>query len=213
MSLPTSDLSSPSPDRPLPLFWRLLETYFHRAYRMETLEDDPEALLAYNFYTYRGPDVPLRCGTVIHGGDRLLELHFRREALLPLIQDGDSAHMGLGLVRLAERDVPRLALVLERDPRFQEVKALHALTLFYRGTARYGFEVMPVRQWWAERWFTWWHRRLMARDHAQGDAHVEDYQERLVSRHIWVSRLELIHRYGTHGRKRRAPAANASAPR
>lgn len=178
---------------------------------MEALDDDPGCLLAFNFVTYRGPEVRLRCGTVVCSGDLTLELHFRREALAPLMRDGDPARMGLGLIRLGDRDIPKLALALERERRFREVRALHALTLFHRGVARWGFEVMPVREPWVERWFTWWHRLLMARDHAQGGAHVRENREKLVTRHVWVSREELIRLYGPGGSRRRAPAASRPA--
>src|SRR5438874_9370473 len=132
---------NPDPDRPLPLFWRLLEAHFHRAYRMETLEDDPASLLAYNLLRYRGPEVPLSCGEVVRAGDLVMEVHFRREALLPLMRSTDPHRLGLGLIKLADRDMPRLARVMARDARFAEVKALHALTLFHRGIGRWGFEV------------------------------------------------------------------------
>jgi peptidoglycan-N-acetylglucosamine deacetylase len=210
-----SSLTPPDASIPdeLPLFWRLLEGTFQRVYRTETLEGDPRALLAYNSVTHRGSDVPLACGTVVHAGDRVLELHFRRQALLPLMRDGDARRMGLSLIKLGDRDIPRLALALERDPRLGDVKAIHALTLFHRGIARYGFEVMPVRNPLEERWFTAWHRLLMARDHARGARHVRENQERLVTRHVWLSREELIRRYGETGDRRRRPAGAPGASR
>ena len=58
--------------------------------------------------------------------------------------------------------------------------------------ARYGFESMPVRERHLEWWFTTWHRLLMARDHAAGAAHVREHHEKLVTRHVWVSREGLI---------------------
>ena len=180
----------------LPPLWRLLESWFARRYGIETLENDPEALLAYNLCTHGGAPVRLQCGTVLRPGDRLMEVHFRREALLPLMQDGDPARMALGLMKLAERDMPRLARAVARDPRLRDVRALHALTLFHRGITRYGFEVMPVEPRWVEWWFTRWHRLLMARDHAGHGRHVRAHREKLVTRHVWQSRGALLRRYG-----------------
>ena len=172
-----------------------MEAWFARVYRMETLESDPEALLAYNLFIYRGPEVPLRCGGVIRAGDTVMEVHFRREALLALMGSPDPARLAIGLLSLADRDLPRLARVLEQDPRLRDVRALHALTLFHRGISRYGFEVMPVRSHWEERWFTWWHRLLMARDHPRGRAHIRAHREKLVTKHVWLSREALLRRY------------------
>jgi hypothetical protein len=185
---------SPS-DRPLPFPWRCLEAAFRIAYRIETLEGDPAVLLAYNRCVYHGPDLALRSGETVRDGDPLLELHFRREALLPLMQDGDPLRMGLGLARLGDRDLPRLARAVEQDPGLRDIRAFHAVSLFHRGVRRWGFEVMPVEGKLEERWFTWWQRLLMARDHAHGRTHVQAHAQKLVVRHIWLSREELLRRY------------------
>lgn len=198
--------------RPLPLFWRLLEGWFHRAYKMEPLNADPDCLFAFNLFRHHGAEVPLQCGAVVRSGDLLLEVHFRREALLPLIQTGNPARMGLGLIRLADRDIPRLAEALERDSRFRDVRALHALTLFHRGIGRYGFEVMPVKERHVERWFTWWHRVLMARDHAFGAERVRSPVDSLVTRHVWLSRDEMVRLFGEHGSRRRTTAKATAEP-
>ena len=204
-------MTVPAMDNPsLPWYWRLLERFFQRAYQIETLDNDPDCLLAYNLFDHRGQEVRLQCGQVIRTGDRVMELHFRREVLLPLIRDGRPERMALGLLRLGDRDMPRLVQSLEREARLGDVKAVHALTLFHRGVQRYGFEVMPVRERHVEGWFTWWHRLLMARDHARGAAHVRDHGEKLVTRHIWASREALIRRYRENDSKRRAPGGEAS---
>lgn len=170
---------------------------------MQPVTPEPDCLLAYNRFVYRGPEVMLKDGTSVRGGDAALELHFRREALLPLMRDGDPGRMALGLLQLGDRDFPLLVRALEQDPAFADVRAVHALTLFHRGITRYGFEVMPVRERHLEWWFTTWHRLLMARDHASGRAHVRANREKLVTRHIWASREGLIRRYGQNGSPRR----------
>jgi len=196
----------------LPLPWRLLEAHFQRVYQVRPVDGDPDALLAYNPFRHAGPELRLQCGLTIYKGDPLLEVHFRRAALLPLIQDGDSTRMGLGLIRLADRDIPRLAAALEREPELREVKALHALTLFHRGVTRYGFEVRPVKERPLEWWFTWWMRLLLARDHAWGAGRLKVGTEALVVKHVWVSRETLIQRCVQRGWVA-APASPGEAPR
>jgi hypothetical protein len=201
-----------SPARPLSPGWRLLEALFQRAYRMRPLHEDPSCLLAYNLYRHSGPEVTLPCGAVVRSGDRVMEIHFRREALLPLMGDGDPTRMAIGLLKLGDRDIPLLAEALERDPALREVRALHALTLFHRGISRYGFTAMPARSPREERWFTAWHRLLLARDHAHGAAHVRENAEKLVTRHVWVSRDELIRRFGAAGVDRRRARGAKGGP-
>jgi hypothetical protein len=194
--------------RPLPWHWRLLERWFEHAYRTELLvADDPSCLFAYNLYPHQGAAVVLQCGAAVRPGDTVLEIHFRREALAPLIATKDPTRMGLDLIKLGDRDIPRLAEALESDPRLGSVCALHALTLFHRGIHRYGFEVHPVKEWHLAHWFTWWHRLVMARDHALGSARVTAHLDTLVTKHIWVSREEFIRRYGAEGTHRRKRSA------
>lgn len=195
------------PLRPLPLPWRLVEAFFARLYQLTILDADPDSLIAYGVYTYRGPVVHLQDGTIIRTGDRVLEVHFRREALVPRTRGCHTARLAVLLLQLADRDVPRLARRLAEDPALREVRAAHALTLFHRGIRRYGFEVHPMvdpaqpppGRWLAraaETWMTAWHRLLLARDHPQGRERVRGRGEVLVTRHVWVSRQALLRRYG-----------------
>lgn len=185
--------------RPLPLFWRLVEGYFERKYRIRVLENDPQALIAYNLWSYTGSEQVLPSGERVRPGDPVMELHFRRAALLPLIQDGDPRRAGLELLRLGKRDLPRLARVVQTDPELQNVAALHALTLFHRGIDRLGFEIVPVASRLEERWFSWYHRVLMARDSHAGAERVRQHRHKLITRHIWFTREAFIRRWGCSG--------------
>ena len=196
----------PPPPKPLLLHWRLLEAWFQRAYAMEPVAPEPDCLLAFNRYRHRGETVTLQDGVEVREGDALLEIHFRREALLPLMQDGDPARMGFNLIKLGDRDLPRLARRLADDPALADIKALHALTLFYRGISRYGFENHPVKQRHVEWWFTFYHRLLMARDHAHGRKHIQEFKQRLVTRHAYVSVPELQRRVATLESRRPPPS-------
>lgn len=199
----------PFPEADLPWLWRAVETFFRRLYRVEPVTAEPDCLLAFNRARYRGPERRLACGALLRPGDLLLELHFRREALRPLTQQGDPARIGLGLLRLADRDLPRLARRLETEPALAGVAALHAVTLFHRGIRRYGFETAPLEPRLAEWWFSAWQRRLLARDHPLGRARIATAREALVARHVWISRAALLGRYGGGG----AVAASAPASR
>lgn len=194
-----SGQAGPPPARPLGAGWRWLEAWFGRRYGIRALHTAPDCLLAYNLYLHSGPDVLLADGCRVRRGECVLEVHFRREALLPLIADGDPARMGLGLLRLGDRDVPRLARALEEEPGLREVRAVHALTLFHRGISRYGFEAHDVQPPWVAWWFTAYHRMLLARDHAHGAVHVREHRDRLVTRHVWICREALIRRCAASG--------------
>jgi hypothetical protein len=206
--MPSPNPGAPAGVRPLPRVWQWVEDYFHHKYDMRVLENDPEALIAYNLFRHSGAAVGLPTGETIRPGDLAMELHFRREALLPLIEDGDPRRVGLALRRLGERDMPRIARALENHPELREVKALHALTLFHRGIDKMGFTIFPMEEWWAERWFSWYHRLLMARDAKHGAERVRRCRDKLVTRHVWAGREAFIRQWSPT-----PPAAAAEAPR
>jgi hypothetical protein len=195
----TQENSKTGSKKRLSLLWRMLEAWFQRVYRLEPLNSEPNCLIAFNLYAHQGEPVTLQDATTLRARDTVLEIHFRREALLPLIQDGSPVRMGIRLLRLGDRDIPRLAQRLATDPALAEVRALHALTLFHRGIERFGFEVLSVKERHVEWWFTQWHRLLMARDHAEGWKHVKAHREQLVTRHIWISREEFLRRHLPQG--------------
>jgi peptidoglycan-N-acetylglucosamine deacetylase len=199
-------MPEPTQADPLPPLWRWVERYFERKYDIHALGDDPGALLAYNLFRHSGAPVSLKTGETIRPGDLLMELHFRRAAIQPLIRQGDPIRVALEMRRMGEQELPRLARLVREDPGLREVCGLHALTLFYRGTTKMGFEVMPMEEGLSKRWFTWWHRVLMARDSSMGSARVDRYKEKLVTQHIWMSREELIRRHGS------SPAPDAASP-
>lgn len=205
--MPSPNHGAPAGAPPLPRAWQWVEDYFHRKYDMRVLDDDPGALIAYNLFRHSGPVVSLPHGESVKPGDLAMELHFRREALVPLIQDGDPRRVGLALRRLGERDLPRITQALETLPELRDVKALHALTLFHRGIDKMGFTILPMTDWWAERWFSWYHQLLMARDAKQGAERVKRYRDKLITRHIWAGRESFIRRWTPT-----PPAAAAEAP-
>jgi hypothetical protein len=51
----------------------------------------------------------------------------------------------------------------------------------------------------------------MARDHAFGAERVRTPVDTLVTRHVWLSRNELVRLFGEEGVRRRASAAATSA--
>ena len=191
----------------LPRHWFLLEQFFARLYGVQPLGPEPDHLFAFNLRPHGESELRLRCGTRVGPGDTVMELHFRREGLAPLAAAADPASMGMGLLLLADREVPRLAAALENDPRLAGVTSLHALTLFHRGIRRYGFEVMPLEPRLHEWWFTWWQLRLLVRDHPHGRGSLPGGLNERVVRRVWISRQELLRRYGRNGTRRGAQAA------
>jgi hypothetical protein len=138
------------------------------------------------------------------------EIHFRREALLPLA-GLDPARVAIRMLKLADQDFPLLARRLEEEPALREVRALHALTLFHGAAARYGFQIQPIPEPHLEWWFTTWQRQLLRRDHRGGGEHARQIGAGLVARHIWLSREALIQRCADRGERGRPASLSGSA--
>ena len=193
--------------------WQWLESYFQRAYDIRPVSADPGCLLAYNRFRYNGPEIRLADGGRVRAGDPALEIHFRREALLPLA-GSDPARVAIQMLKLADRDFPRLASLLQTEPELLEVRALHALTLFHGAAERNGFEIQPIRERHLEWWFTTWQRLLLSRDHRAGKRHAQKVGAGLVARHIWLTRDGLLHRCAARaeraGRGRRASLSGSA---
>ncbi|MBI3909864.1 MAG: hypothetical protein HY320_02910 [Armatimonadetes bacterium] len=187
---------------PFPGSWfdDLFEALFYRLLRVEVLENDPEALLAMGSSKHWGRSVTLADGTVIRHGDPIAEFHFRRQALRLLDSGSNPRPLGIGLYRLLKRDLPRLAAWVARDPRFADIRALHAISPFHYGAPRIGFEVMDLPTAFSGWCFTVWQRGIMRRTHPRGAQRLTRHREEpVVSKQVWMSRARLMELWGPGG--------------
>lgn len=172
--------------------WDLYERAWARAYRLESVGD--VGLLAIGPTTHRGPTVRLGDGTLIASGDAVCELHFDRHHVMRLHAELPPRRVIFALRRDVERSLRQLAALVARDPRYVSTKAFRGTTLFWEGTPYLGCEVRPLAGRWGPRFFTWYLRMLMARDHPLGWNRLQG--RNLEPRVVWLSRQELLRRYG-----------------
>lgn len=183
----------------LPVHWRWIEDWFTRRYGIVPLDGRPGCLFAFNLFRHGGGAVVLPGGETLKPGDLAMEIHFRRAALLPLAAAESPVALGIGLLRLADRETPRLADRLASDPALADVRALHAVTLFHRGITRYGFDARPLASDLQARWLTWWQLRLLFRDHPAATSlreSIRAHPEAWKVREVWASRAAFCERYG-----------------
>jgi hypothetical protein len=172
--------------------WDLYERAWARLYRLEPVGD--VGLLAIGPATHRGPTVTLGDETVIAAGDAVCELHFDRHHVMRLHADLPPRRVIFALRRDSERSVRQLAALVARDPRYATVKAFRGTTLFWEGTTYFGCEVRTLEGRWMPRFFAWYLKMLMARDHPLGWSRLQG--RNLEPRVVWLSRQELLRRYG-----------------
>ncbi|MDW7982635.1 MAG: hypothetical protein RMH81_07470 [Thermomicrobium sp.] len=154
----------------------------------------PGGFFRYRIVRYRGPVTTLRDGTRIEPGDLVVELHFDNRRLLTLWLAG--ASLPWEVVKLAREDLAELAARVERGE-LGPVKALVGSTLFARAGRRLGFEVHPLPPTWYARLQRFFFVGLVAVYHPLGWRMAERYRERGWPGRAWMSRAELLARYGT----------------
>ena len=141
-----------------------------------------------------GSDLLLRDGTMLHPGARVGELHLDRTRVAHLHRTVAPRCLGLALRRELEQALRRLARMVVEHPHGYELDAFRGTTLFWREAQRLGFEVGAGDTGWYLGFLGWYQRMLLARDHPLGRRRLQG--RRWAARTIWLSRRELLRRYG-----------------
>jgi peptidoglycan-N-acetylglucosamine deacetylase len=141
-----------------------------------------------------GSDLLLRDGTMIHPGAQVGELHLDRARVAHLHRAVAPRCLGLVLRRELEHTLRQLARMAVEHPHGCELEAFRSTTLFWREAQRLGFEVGACDVGWHLGFLGWYQRMLLARDHPLGRRRLQG--RRWAARTIWISRRELLRRYG-----------------
>lgn len=172
--------------------WDGYERAWNAWYGVERLGQD--TILTLGPAIHYGSDLVLRDGTMIHPGAQVGELHLDRTRVAHLHRAATPRCLGLALRRELERTLQRLARMVVEDPPCHELEAFRSTTLFWREAQRLGFEVCACDTGWHLGLLGWYQRMLLARDHPLGRRRLQG--RRWAARTIWLSRRELLRRYG-----------------
>ena len=172
--------------------WNGYEQAWNAWHGVEQLGQD--TILTLGPAVYCGSDLLLRDGTMIHAGAQLGELHLDRARVAYLHRTVAPSRLGLVLRRELEHTLRRLAQMVVERPHAYELEAFRSTTLFWREARRLGFEVGACESSWRLGFLGWYQRMLLARDHPHGCRRLQG--RRWAARTIWLSRRELLRRYG-----------------
>ena len=146
----------------------------------------PEGVLGYAVRRYRGRGIALPDGPGLRPGDLVLELHLDSRRLAEATA-GDGAHRRiLWLRRTLLADLRALARAAESDPSLARAAGLWGLTLLHRGVDALGFAVAEPAAGPFSRLATWYMRLLLAAYHPEGAGRVQQREEALVAREIFL---------------------------
>lgn len=157
-------------------------------------------VLGYSLRRYPGRGVVTPTGARLRRGDLVLELHLDSR-LLAESTAGDTAHKRiLRLRRTLLADLRELALQVEADPRLAGAAGLWGLTLLHRGVGFLGFTVAEPEPGPGGRLATWYMRLLLTAYHPEGEDRLQQREEELVAREIFLPMAEFRTRYGSKAR-------------
>ena len=180
------------------LYRRLIDARFDRAHNSVPLTQRPRGLFRISRRPYAGPVLTLPDGSQLSEGAPAAELHIYSKRLVALAEL--SALTGLRGVQNSLHDV---AQALEERPEFRDVQLIYALTIFAGVLGPMGFRSQALPDARQARVMAVFFNLLRV---LYGAKNTDSQQ--LLPAVIWMSRSDLLARYGAHRRNaRNTPAA------
>ena len=176
--------------------WRAYDLAYRWLHGLRDLPTEKGTILRMGVERHRGSRVMLRDGTVVEPGDLVGTIHFHNEAVAAL-HDGkiNPVRSGILILRGFERSLYALARLSDDQPRYREVKAFTATTIFYQSMEGFGFEVHPPPSGWRSRVVAAYERFVLSRFHPLGRERGNQGKFQDV-RTVWISSEAVKRRYG-----------------
>jgi hypothetical protein len=159
----------------------------------------PESLLRVEIRPHRGKPVVLEDGTVTRPGDPLAEIHINNLKVADYHrQTSDPGRLGLLFGRGMAEGLRLLAAYLKANPG-KRIVAVHAVSIYWEGSERLGFEIHPIHNRWAKWASNAWLKFLLWYYHPQGIKRSRGRARLSEPREAWMSLERLMERYGGAG--------------
>jgi MFS family permease len=177
--------------------WPIWEWLTQRFLPISAIPGAPHGLFGMRRARYHGKPVTLPDGTRVARGDPIVELHFRNDRLPKIVARSSTWR----LARMLAEDLQALARWSSRLDRDDAPRAVFGVTVLGRAAPRLGFFVRPrprgVYTWLEGLFMT----GLLALYHPEGTGRLRrgtTYGS--APAEVWMSREELIRRYGRSAR-------------
>lgn len=175
------------------LFWPLWERFTRVFWRLQPIPHAPSRLLEIRFIRYSGEALALPDGTPIGRGDPIIELHFRNRAFLEIEEQAPAWRY----VQLIAQNLKALAHWMQSPDFPGDPLAITGTTLLYRGAPRLGFTLRQRPRGLRARLERFFMMGLLVLYHRQGGARLlRGTTYGTYSQEVWMSREELLRRYG-----------------
>jgi hypothetical protein len=172
--------------------WPLWERLARRIWRTVPIPNAPHGALDVYFGRYHGEPIVLSDGTPIQPGDRVIELHTNNLVVLDAVQ-GSRWH----ILRVLEGDLRALAAWVSQPDFSPDVQAIYAVTVLGRGATWLGFHLRDRPPGLRARLDRLFMAGLLAIYTSEGfDRLSRGKTFGPYPQEMWMSRAELLRRYG-----------------
>ncbi|OPG16734.1 hypothetical protein B2M26_05065 [Ferroacidibacillus organovorans] len=169
--------------------WRVWEKLFDRLYSVYPMS----RMFRLSLVSWRlGP----RPEAGLIDGVKVVEIHLQNLAVQELQRVKPVERMAIRGLREVRDSLHDVALALLYDKRFQEGQAIFGMTMIHRGMENLGFHVEDIPDTLLNRWIKFLLSLIMSLYHPEGRKRFTHGLEAMHPRLMWMSREELITRYG-----------------
>ena len=187
--------------------WCQWDSLCRRWLRIQPLHPHEEHLFCISQRRHLGP--PFAVGnTVVSRFEPVIEIHLNNPLLIKILAD---KHSLFGTSTLMAREtrsaLQALAEMIIQKPH-RPGRVICGVTLLYRGTRPFGFEVLPIENRWLERFYTWYLQKLLRAMNPDASRRMNQ-RAGTVAKRIAMPAETLIQRY-RHCLAEVSPTENSS---
>lgn len=159
------------------------------------VEGTENNLLLICFHPYEGEGADLPDGTVVRPGDLVSELHLSNKKVASYAE-GQSKSVEWQIIQDMRKEFMLLAKEVQDGSVPQEVKGFYGVNVMPAGARRLGFTLIPLPPGWNRVWLAWWESVIRRVFYSFKPGKKPDFSKTKVAYEIWMSRGELVKKYG-----------------
>ncbi|MDQ0175468.1 hypothetical protein J2S08_001302 [Bacillus chungangensis] len=134
--------------------WRVVDPIYYFMTRLQYVKtnDNKKAIFRVRLTKFKGNDVVLSDGTIIHKNDMLLKIHLHNVQLLKeMLKKEKHPLREIAIYKLVMSSMPFLAKYVKNHAEEQNIKGIVGITMINKGVKKLGFDSVfpknPIYRW------------------------------------------------------------------
>lgn len=128
--------------------WEVIDPIYYQLTRLQYVTNDKgqRKMMRVRFTKYKGKELILSDGTVIHKNDLLIKIHLHNVKLLKKLRTYDNdIRRALYTFKIVQDSLPYIADYLQAQRNCNQIKGLIGITTISKGSEKLGFEVFTLK--------------------------------------------------------------------